>query len=440
MINIKKEQKLIKSASITVLLRPISLVISLIYTPMLLNYLGDEQYGLWATLLSVMNWFTIFDFGIAGGFRNVLSVEVAKGNTDRIRRVTSTAYILICSVVSALFCIMLVAVNIVDLHKVFNTSIEMKMAVIFIFSFICFNFIFGLSNAIFYAKQCAEIVPLISVCVQIMNCIAIFLLANMIKHPENRIVYVSLTYLITTILVNTIFVAFLWTKGSHFIPRIRFFDKEYIHSIFSFGIKLFFLQISAIILFTTDNMIITQLFSPVSVTTYSITRTIFNIITSVFSAMLMPTCSRYTVENAAHNYSWIKKCLKIQMLLWVGGIIGVVILMVIFRPITALWLGRDLGASGLFISIMGILIISEMFTAIYSNFLVGIGHINKQLAISLFGAALNIPLSIFFSRDMGLGIAGICLGTLACQVLACIILPLDAIMHIKKQEKIFVNQ
>ena len=168
MINIQKEKKLIKSTSIAVLLRPISVVISLIYTPMLLNYLGDEQYGLWATLLSVMNWFTIFDFGIAGGFRNVLSVEVANNDINRIKRVTSTAYMLICTVVSALFCIMLVVVNIVNLHKVFNTSIEMKMAVIFIFSFICFNFIFGLSNAIFYAKQHAEIVPLISVCVQLM--------------------------------------------------------------------------------------------------------------------------------------------------------------------------------------------------------------------------------------------------------------------------------
>ena len=435
MINIQKEKKLIKSASITVLLRPISLVISLIYTPMLLSYLGDEQYGLWATLLSVMNWFTIFDFGIAGGFRNVLSVEVAKGNTDRIRRVTSTAYVLICSVISALFCIMLVAVNIMDLHKVFNTSIEMKLAVIFIFSFICFNFIFGLSNAIFYAKQRAEVVPLISVCVQVMNCVAIFLLSNMIKHPENRIIYVSLTYLITTVLTNAVFVSFLWIKGPYFIPRIRFFDKECIHSIFSYGIKLFFLQISAIILFTTDNMIITQLFSPVLVTTYSITRTIFNIITSIFSAMLMPTCSRYTIENAAHNYSWIKKCLKIQMLLWVGGIIGVAILMVIFRPITTLWLGRDLEASGLFISIMGILVISEMFTAIYSNFLVGIGHINKQLTISIIGAILNIPLSIYLAKYLGMGISGICLGTLLCQILGCVFLPLDTIKYIRIQEK-----
>ena len=48
MFSIKKEKSLIKSASIAVLLRPISVLISLVYTPMMLSYLGDEQYGLWA--------------------------------------------------------------------------------------------------------------------------------------------------------------------------------------------------------------------------------------------------------------------------------------------------------------------------------------------------------------------------------------------------------
>ena len=84
---------------------------------------------------------------------------------------------------------------------------------------------------------------------------------------------------------------------------------------------------------------------------------------------------------------------------------------------------------------MGILVISEMFTAIYSNFLVGIGHINKQLTISIIGAILNIPLSIYLAKYLGMGISGICLGTLLCQILGCVFLPLDTITYIRTQEK-----
>ena len=137
MFSIKKEKSLIKSASIAVLLRPISVLISLVYTPMMLSYLGDEQYGLWATMLSVMNWFTIFDFGIAGGFRNILSVEVANHNEENIRKVTSTAYTLIGTIVSALFCILFIVAQMVNWRSVFNTSVDMKMGVIFVMIFTC---------------------------------------------------------------------------------------------------------------------------------------------------------------------------------------------------------------------------------------------------------------------------------------------------------------
>lgn len=435
-LDIKKEKTLIKSVSMAVLLRPVSVIISLVYTPMLLGYLGGEQYGLWATLLSVMNWLTIFDFGIAGGFRNVLSVGVSKNDRESIRAVVSTAYVLICSIVSALFCIMLVSVSSVNWYRVFNTSIEMKMGIIFVSVFICCNFVFGLSNSVFYAKQHAEIVPLIGVCVQVMNCAAVLVLSNVMKHPGNRIPYVAFAYMLSAVLVNGAFLSYLWKRCSYFIPSFRLFDKKYVKDIFSYGIKLFFIQVSAILLFATDNMIITQIFSPSSVTTYSITRNVFNILTSVFGAVLSPIWSRYTVEDSVCNYTWIRKCLRMQMLIWIAGMIGVFLLSVLFRPLTTLWLKKRLDVSDFFLFIMGLLIISEMFTAIFSNFLNGVSHVNKQMAVSLIAAVINIPLSVFFARDLGLGISGVCLGTLACQILGCIVLPWDAMRYIRQKEQL----
>lgn len=88
-----KETKFLKSISINGLLKPLSMIVSLAYTPILLRFLGDEQYGVWSTMLSVMNWITIFDFGIAGGYRNLLSVKIAQKDDQGIREVSSTAYI-----------------------------------------------------------------------------------------------------------------------------------------------------------------------------------------------------------------------------------------------------------------------------------------------------------------------------------------------------------
>ena len=48
-----KNNKLSKSVLLNVLLKPIGMIISFLYTPLLLNYLGDEKYGVWVTVLSM---------------------------------------------------------------------------------------------------------------------------------------------------------------------------------------------------------------------------------------------------------------------------------------------------------------------------------------------------------------------------------------------------
>ena len=60
------------------MLKPVSMILSLMYTPILLNYLGNEKYGLWATLLSVINWVNYFDVGIGNGLRNLLAKELSR--------------------------------------------------------------------------------------------------------------------------------------------------------------------------------------------------------------------------------------------------------------------------------------------------------------------------------------------------------------------------
>ena len=65
-----------KSALRSVFIKPISMVLSLLYTPALLAYLGDEKYGVWATILSVISWVNYCDIGIGNGLRNILTVSI----------------------------------------------------------------------------------------------------------------------------------------------------------------------------------------------------------------------------------------------------------------------------------------------------------------------------------------------------------------------------
>ena len=58
----------------------LSILIGLLYVPLLLNYLTQEKYGIWLTLTSILGWFSYFDIGLGNGLRNKLAESIALGN------------------------------------------------------------------------------------------------------------------------------------------------------------------------------------------------------------------------------------------------------------------------------------------------------------------------------------------------------------------------
>lgn len=431
---ISKEKDLIKSISVNAILKPVSMVISLAYTPLLLSYLGDERYGVWITIMAVMNWLTIFDFGIGGGYRNLLCIKIANKDREGIKKVTSTAYFSLSLIVSFLFVFGAIVVGFVDWRIVFNTEIHIQSAVFFVLVFICLNFIFGLTSSIFYASQNAQRVPFISVTMQLFNLTGIYMLNRFQLSVGESVTNVALLYVLAAIVVNVIALILLWHRNKEFIPKIGFFSSRYIKPIFNYGIRLFFLQMSAVVLFSTDNIIITQLYSPLDVTPYSITMTCFNVFNSFFTAILSPFWSRYTVEDNRGNYRWIKKSIKLQLGLWMLFVAVSFIIGLFLNDIYYIWLGRSLNVSNYLVFCMVVLMATEMFTGIFSNFLNGVSHINLQLVISVIAAILNIPLSIWFAKYVGLGVTGVCVGTIICQIIGCVCLPLDTLKYLRKKE------
>lgn len=430
-----REINLLKSMSINGLIKPISVIISLLYTPILLKYLGTEQYGIWSTLLSVLNWFTVFDFGISGGFRNLLSRSLPHGDKEEIKSICSTAYFALISVVIFLFVLTIFPLYFADWSSLFNTAIEVKPALLFILLFVCFNFMFGLTNSIIYANQRAQFVSIISLLVQLLNFISVYVLCRFKYVLYNELTSISLTYLLCCVLVNLIVLIWIWIKNHSYRPSISNFNKKYLKQIFNYGIKLFVLQICAIILFSTDNMIITHLFSPGQVTPYSITHQCFNAVNSFFVAIITPFLSRYTVEESNCNYKWIRRSFIYQVGLWAICFLGMIVLSFSLNYIYNIWLGGNVNVPFSLAFTMCFTMASMMLTSIFSNFLNGIGHIDLQLVVSAISAVINIPLSVFFAKNVGLGTTGVCLATLICQLLGCVFLPLDTFRFIRRRER-----
>ena len=59
------------------------IVISLLSTRVTINYLGNNLYGLWVTIASIVSWMSSGDFGIGNGLRNQYAQAYAQGDKPR---------------------------------------------------------------------------------------------------------------------------------------------------------------------------------------------------------------------------------------------------------------------------------------------------------------------------------------------------------------------
>lgn len=419
-----KESKLKRSMLLNTLCKPVSMVISLLYTPLLLNYLGEESYGIWATILSVINWINFFDVGIGNGLRNLLAKELEQNDSKSAKFSVSTAYVVLSAISSITFLVGSIIILFLNTFIIFNTEVNVKPALFISFTFICINFILALCKNLLYSMHQAEKVGYMTVLIQLINLIGIFLLS---LNGSSNLIAVATVVGLSGLLVYMFFSGYVWRKHNFLIPRFKNFEMKKLSSICSVGLKFFIIQIAALVLYTTDNIIITKLFGPVYVTPYYTAYAAFGIINGLFSAMLVPLWSKYTVAMVNKDFKWIKKSIITlnKMLIPVGIIL--ILFVFCFKYISVIWLQKELNYDKGLILCMGIYYFLIIWGSIYSTVMNGIGKINLQLILAVFTALLNIPLSIFFSKTLHLNTTGVLIATIICMLITNI--PVTVSVH-----------
>ena len=420
--------KTAKSGIINMMLKPVSMILSLMYTPILLNYLGNEKYGLWATLLSVINWVNYFDVGIGNGLRNLLAKELSEQQYESAKKSVSTAYIVLSLISFVLLLVLIVLTFFFNWELVFSTQIDMKMPLLISFIFICINFVLSISNTILYALQLSEIVSVMGCITQLLNFIGLLVLN---ATTNSNLVLVAILYGSTTFVMNIINTFYIIKNNRYLCPSIKSFRTGKIGSICKVGVKFFIIQIMALVLFTTDNILITHYFGAEIVTPFSIADKIFNTVYTVFAAFLVPYWSRSTVAFAQGDYDWVKNSLKKVVKIGTIFIFGYVALLFVFKPLVKLWLGHPLVFQEGIPSIMCLFYIMYSVLGIECQFINGSGKINIQLAVYCIAGILNIPLSILLGVYFNMGGFGIRLASVLLILMQIIVLGINVMIIIK---------
>ncbi|NCT37347.1 hypothetical protein GTW56_13950 [Bacillus sp. EB93] len=134
-----------------------------------------------------------------------------------------------------------------------------------------------------------------------------------------------------------------------------------------------------------------------------------------------------------------KKYYEKMLLIMVPLSIVILLFCLLVNPIIRVWIGEGIVASKMLIFLLALYTIVNIWSNIFAYLLNGINKVNGQLITVGLGALLNIPLSIFFARDLGLGSIGIVLGTIVCLIPFAIIGPILSYSELKKAQGLLNN-
>ncbi len=427
-----------KNAIYSLTLKILSMLLSFWSVKVAFDFTGSQQiYGLWLTILSVISWLGLLNGGMGNGLRNKLSHSLATNNYKDAKAYVSTSYVVIASMSIVCIIIFMLFTCFFDWRTLFNANYISKMEFTALFSVVVISYFMQLTlstiNAVCFAFNRSTLPSFFTFLSNIIYVLSLYLL----KHLGIKGFFIlGLVY--STSMLIVLFIANIYLFSGQYKeikPAIVFFEKKYIKDLMGNGVKFFLLEISAVIIFTTDSMIITHAVGSGEVTIYQLVMKLFSIFTTVSGTILVPLWSAFTHAYSKGDIEWIRKIMRRITLLFIPLIAGVFIFTLLVNPLLKIWIGNGVVAPTNLIIIVAIYVVINIWSNIFAYFLNGVNKINGQLFTVGLGAILNIPLSLYFSKSLGLGSVGVVLGTIICLLPFSILGPINTYLIIKKATK-----
>jgi O-antigen/teichoic acid export membrane protein len=390
-----------------------SIIANFVLVPLTINYLDTENYGVWLTLSSFIGWFAFFDIGLGNGLRNKFAEAKALGNFKDAQAFVSTAYFTI-GTISLLIVIVFFSVNqFINWAQLFNAhkslQAELSLLLPIIFALFALQLVVKLITSIYQADQNHSIQGKIQFFGQVLSVFAIYVLTRL-DQSSLLIFGIVFTLLPVIILIGLNIFAFK-TEFKEFKPKFSLWKKKYLKEITGLGFKFFVVQIAAMVLFSTDNFIISKLFGPEEVVPYNISFKYFSIVTMGYAIIISPYWSSFTEAYAKKDFEWIKKSVYNIQKIWFLIPITLVPMLFLSNWFYQIWVGNQVIIPLKLNLAMAFFVLLLTFNMIYVDFINGIGKIKLQLVTSLISMIINIPLSIFFGKYLGWGSTGVILAT-----------------------------
>ena len=395
-----------KNIAASFIIKGANILINLLIIPLTISYIDPTRYGIWMTLSSLVAWFGFFDIGLGQGLRNRFAEALARGEHYKAKVYVSTTYAILSILIFSIIIIFLIANRFLNWNHILNANTlivqnqELSILAAVVFTFFCISFVLKLITTVLTADQKPALAAFFDMLGRLLSLIIIFILT---KTTDGSLLYLGIVYSIMPVIVlSTSSIFFFNGRYRQYRPSFKNIDFKQAPQLLNIGIKFFVIQITAIIFYQTNTIIIAHMFKPDDVTVYTITYQYFNVIASVFSILLTPYWSAFTEAYVKKDYDWIRKSMFSLKFIALAMLILIITALLLNKQIFNIWIGNNVKANFGLSLVISIYFGLSMFNSVNCQFFNGVGKIKIQLYIAIFFSFIHIPLAILFCSQFGI--------------------------------------
>lgn len=399
-------------------IKGLSIIVGFLLIRITLKYLDNTHYGIWLTLTSFLTWFTFFEIGLGSGLKNKLAEALAENDYALGKTYVSTTYAILALIISFVSIIFFISNGYIDWTLVLNTNQEMSKELTnlsaIVFGFFFMRFVLKLITTVLYADQRPAIANTFGPIGNLLILTSVYVLTQISDGS-----LILLGWVLSVIPVLVLIGASIYFYNSEYkkiAPSLKSVDFRYAKELFNLGVKFFIIQISALVMFQSSNIIIAQFYGPAEVTPYNIAYKYFSLITMLFTIIVTPFWSAFTEAWVKKDIEWIRKTVKTLFKIWVGFVLVAFILLLLSDFIFDIWLGKDKMATmristKLKLSLL-IYFLLFAFGSVFNMFINGVGKIKVQMYSLLIGAFIFFPIAYILITKLNWGMESVVLASI----------------------------
>jgi O-antigen/teichoic acid export membrane protein len=405
------KDKILSSTISNYILLILKIILSIMLVRIMFLGISNEEYGFWALLWSVFGYSLLLDFGFGTAVQKATSVSNAKNDWKGFNETISTiffSYIFLSSIILIVTIILAKNLDEIFVFSGENTS-EYYKTVFYIFGIgTSLLFPFGFFREILRGLEKITIRNNIDIVFLILN----FVLLTLCINYSYSLIHMALVAILLQLFTN-IFMAYYVIKNiPDFKISYRFFKKQRVYSLMSFSIFAYIVMFSNVIIFRTDQLVISMFSTVALVGIYQIVSRVselFRQFSTQIHDILGPISASLFVTNEHDKlYNTLFQTNKIV------GIISTILFIPSFLFIDKLlyfWL--DISNDEVTYTAM-ILLVSMYILVFFRSSSVQVllmCNKHKQLTVvAVIEAIMNLVLSIYLVQKYS--IIGVALGTL----------------------------